>query len=879
MKAMRFTGATAREVMGQVKAALGEHALIISSKRVGDQIEVVATGADEIEVTQVTPAPVPAAPVRSAPAAHVSPAVQAGQGRPLPAAPARQAVPPSAAQPQRVAPAMAAYAHAADLPVQPAAPAVQVPVEPASPAQAPAEVIRPGAAVAGQAEAQMAEALANFQSLMSSRLDGLVWGDTLKRAPTRVALMRDMLAAGFSTVLTRELLSAMPEHLTENVAMFRWLRQELAARLQVVADDTAVLRQGGVYALVGPTGVGKTTTIAKLAARWVQKEGRDALALITTDGYRIGAHEQLQTYGRIMGVPVFPMRHDGDLKPLMQRLEDKRVVLIDNVGLSQRDQGVERQLAMLDAAGRSVQRLVVLNAASQGDTLEEVLNAFSVRAASGETQSTLRGCIITKVDESTHIGSVLDAVIRHGVPIHYVSGGQRVPEDLTLPDAMDLVDRALSKVGQEKSGLYAPAEADLAALMGNVQVAAETGPGGPGTEERQRVLHWLMAQGQPEQQGQEGAEAAYQAALNWIAYDRASRLARESWRDQVYLPGDGRVSVASLAQLWLKTARDAYTSVCENYMLALHGRVSLAANVPVTTLAGALMMSDTGQVMTTPAQQLLMPYGSFSACEPHDMPVALDIHDAFRQRVAWLQQGVAHMPTVHVFDRVPQAQMEALDMPHLKWLMLVAGSLKLKGADGSASSVRELADHLAYVPLRRRPDGLAELRSAPAGRLGSGDILLIGQARVSWLQAVPVEGEVAAEATPADLRLVVIRSLNPENGQVMNQWFGLSNMPEIKVSADMLAVWMMQYEHARVCFKYMAQAWPLLDGVGNEDAWLQRAMLAGQLGAATWQLTHTTHAAPFRELVTRLTGWTPAQSGKNTLAALLKTFAFLEMAV
>lgn len=876
MKAMRFTGATAREVMGQVKAALGEHALIISSKRVGDQIEVVATGADEIEVTQVTPAP--SAPARPAPTAH---AAQSWQGRPAPVAPPVQEAPAApVAQPQRFAPAMAAYAQAADLPAQNPALA-QTTTESVRPAPVTAEAVRTSAAASGQAEAQMAEALANFQNLMSSRLDGLVWGDTLKRAPTRVALMRDMLAAGFSTVLTRELLSAMPEHLTENVAMFRWLRQELAARLQVVADDTAVLRQGGVYALVGPTGVGKTTTIAKLAARWVQKEGRDALALITTDGYRIGAHEQLQTYGRIMGVPVFPMRHDGDLKPLMQRLEDKRVVLIDNVGLSQRDQGVERQLAMLDAAGRSVQRLVVLNAASQGDTLEEVLNAFSVRAESGETQSTLRGCIITKVDESTHIGSVLDAVIRHGVPIHYVSGGQRVPEDLTLPDAMDLVERALAKVGQEKSGLYAPAEADLAALMGNVQAAAENGPGGPGTEERQRVLHWLMAQGQPEQQGQEGAEAAYQAALNWIAYDRASRLARESWRDQVYLPGDGRVSVASLAQLWLKTARDAYTSVCENYMLALHGRVSLAANVPVTTLAGALMMSDTGQVMTTPAQQLLMPYGSFSACEPHDMPVALDVNDAFRQRVAWLQQGVAHMPTVHVFDRVPQTQMEALDMPHLKWLMLVAGSLKLQTAQGAVSSVRELADHLAYVPLRRRPDGMAELRAAPAGRLGSGDILLIGQARVNWLQAAPVEGEVGhvSDVTPAELRLVVIRSLNPETGQVMNQWFGLSNMPEIKVSADMLAVWMMQYEHARVCFKYMAQAWPLLDGVGNEDAWLQRAMLAGQLGAATWQLTHTTHAAPFRELVTRLTGWTPAQSGKNTLAALLKTFAFLEMAV
>src|SRR5690606_39150888 len=186
----------------------------------------------------------------------------------------------------------------------------------------------------------------------------------------------------------------------------------------------------GVYALVGPTGAGKTTTIAKLAARCIVREGAGGVAMLTTDTYRIGAHEQLQIYGRLMGVPVYSVRDAGELRRILAEVKDRRIVLIDNVGISQRDRHVAEQAAMLCAAGRPVKRLLVLNASSQGDTLDEVAHAY--RHGDGQD---VAGCIITKTDEATHIGAALDTAIRHRLPVHYVSHGQKVPEHLVLARA------------------------------------------------------------------------------------------------------------------------------------------------------------------------------------------------------------------------------------------------------------------------------------------------------------------------------------------------------------------------------------------------------------------------------------------------------------
>src|SRR5690606_28571963 len=200
------------------------------------------------------------------------------------------------------------------------------------------------------------------------------------RAPMGIAVFRELLGAGFSTALARTLSERLPHNLDREQAL-AWVRNELASHLPVLDDDKGLLAGGGVFALVGPTGVGKTTTTAKLAARCVMQYGADKVAMLTTDGYRIGAHEQLLIYGRILGIPVLPATDAAALREALHELRGKHIVLVDTIGMSQRDQNVAEQAALLCGASRPLRRLLVLNAASQGDTLDEVAHAY--RAGDG----------------------------------------------------------------------------------------------------------------------------------------------------------------------------------------------------------------------------------------------------------------------------------------------------------------------------------------------------------------------------------------------------------------------------------------------------------------------------------------------------------------
>ena len=275
--------------------------------------------------------------------------------------------------------------------------------------------------------AGLQNAISALRGALESRMDGLLWGGRQGpgREPAGAALFRSLLDAGFSTKLVRTLVERMPEGLDADAAL-AWARNELVTHLPVLGSEDTFL-SGGVYALVGPTGVGKTTTLAKLAARCVAREGRDQVAMLTTDNFRIGALEQLQIYGRLMGVPTHSVRDAGELRRLLAELGSRKIVLIDTTGISQRDRHVAEQAAMLCDAGKTVRRLLVLNAASQGDTLDEV--AYAYRNGVGED---VAGCIITKLDEASRLGAALDTAIRHRLPIHYMSVGQKVPEHLEL---------------------------------------------------------------------------------------------------------------------------------------------------------------------------------------------------------------------------------------------------------------------------------------------------------------------------------------------------------------------------------------------------------------------------------------------------------------
>ena len=387
MNVKRIVAKTSREAMRQLREALGTDAVILSNRAVEGGVEVLALASEDIAAM--------APPVHDAPA-------------PAPAAPRSQAA-------------------------WPQAPDVQAEAEPAVTIK---RRLIERVAVPSQDSAQLAQSVISeiktMQTRLESQLADLAWRDLPGRDPSGATLMRDMLAAGFSATLARELLEALPKGDAEQAQA--WMRNTLMQRLQVMQNETDMLDGGGVFALMGPTGAGKTTTTAKLAARFVVRHGADKLALLTTDSYRIGGHEQLRIYGKILGVTVHAVRDAADLRLALSELRNKHTVLIDTVGMSQRDQAVSEQVEMLCQAGKPIKRLLLLNATSHGDTLNEVVQAYQTRG--------LDGCILSKIDEAASLGPALDCAIRHQLSVHYLATGQRVPEDLHLANRQYLIHRA-----------------------------------------------------------------------------------------------------------------------------------------------------------------------------------------------------------------------------------------------------------------------------------------------------------------------------------------------------------------------------------------------------------------------------------------------------
>ncbi|GJL71311.1 MAG: hypothetical protein NMNS01_05100 [Nitrosomonas sp.] len=275
-----------------------------------------------------------------------------------------------------------------------------------------------------------------MRNAMENQLATVAWGNFTQRHPVKTKLLRNLLRAGFSPLLSRRLVDKLPVSQRYEQSMKKAV-SALVFNLQTVASDE-IIENGGVYALIGPTGVGKTTTTAKLAARGVMRHGADKVALLTTDSYRIGGHEQLRIYGKLLGIPVRSIKDTDDLQLTLSELKNKHMVLIDTVGMSQRDQMVAEQVAMLCDGGTDVKRLLLINATSNGNTLDEVISAYQSKG--------IHGCIITKVDEAVNLGVALDVVIRHKLVLHYVANGQKVPEDLHSANPRYLLHRTFESV-------------------------------------------------------------------------------------------------------------------------------------------------------------------------------------------------------------------------------------------------------------------------------------------------------------------------------------------------------------------------------------------------------------------------------------------------
>lgn len=396
MNAKKFIAATSRDALLLVRNELGADAVILSNRKVDEGVEITAlAGADLDRLTES----------KKMPGKQIS-------------------LPP---------------------PVQRTAAPEKITL--AEPAAAPIPAATSASAIASEQQGILSE-IKSMRNMMQEQIACLSWSDMQHRDPQRTQMLRSLLNAGFSPALSRQLLEKMPAD-----ADFSWIRQVLGNNLRVATQEEDVVVRGGVYALIGPTGVGKTTTTAKLAARAVVRYGADKVALLTTDSYRIGAHEQLRIYGKILGVEVHAVRDLEDLRLTLSALKRKHLVLIDTMGLGQRDSRVTEQTEMFDAAG--VQRLLLLNATSGGETLEDVVHKYHGTG--------VIGCIPTKLDEAGCLGTVLDVAVRHKLALHYITSGQRVPEDLHEVNLEYLLHRTFKPAA--KAAPFTLRELEFPALM------------------------------------------------------------------------------------------------------------------------------------------------------------------------------------------------------------------------------------------------------------------------------------------------------------------------------------------------------------------------------------------------------------------------------
>jgi flagellar biosynthesis protein FlhF len=505
----RFTAATSREALAKARMAFGDGTLILSNRPTATGVEVMATAEDALGSL---PPPALAPRQEATRAALVAQAAQAAQNAPPASAKARMAsrAQPAdespvaedaeqlamstlsfqdyvrermlrrrhealegggdaafAARTQADAPRLSAGAAPAASQLAQLAQQLQAasakpkataqPTAPAAPRVQHAlpfvkDVIHtrnaaPAAPVAAAPAHGIADELQAMREMIEERFNTMAWLGQARQDPIQSNLMLKLIRSGYSPGLARAMLERLPADMSAGDAV-RWIVEVLERNLRTDAQQQPLYAQGGIYALVGATGVGKTTTAAKLAAHCVQQHGAASVGLITLDTYRVGAHDQLRAYGRMLGV-VAHLAHDrAALQDLLGLLANKKMVLVDTTGVAPRDPRKQSMLDVLDVPG--VNRLLVVNAGGHGDTLDDVMSSFKT---SGVQQA-----ILSKVDEAVKLGPALDATVRHQLLLRGVCNGQRVPEDFERADAAKLVAASMRSSGRSA---YDPKALDL----------------------------------------------------------------------------------------------------------------------------------------------------------------------------------------------------------------------------------------------------------------------------------------------------------------------------------------------------------------------------------------------------------------------------------
>jgi flagellar biosynthesis protein FlhF len=285
---------------------------------------------------------------------------------------------------------------------------------------------------------EMSRELKYLRTAMDAKLATINWTPNPQTASARTDLLQRLAGMGISKKLSVTIANQFSKD-SDSEVLFDKAREMLIKVLPIAEDN--FLEAGGIIALIGPTGVGKTTTIAKLAAKFMLKHGSNQLALITTDNYRIGAYEQLNTYGRILDVPVRVAANAEELRDLIKSFADRRLILIDTAGMNQRDMKLVEQINTLQQNELSIKSYLVMSAATEYKAMSAIIKAFALFDP--------RASILTKLDEAVTIGSAISSVIEHNLPISFITDGQQVPEDIHSPHAQSLIEHCVAELNAE----------------------------------------------------------------------------------------------------------------------------------------------------------------------------------------------------------------------------------------------------------------------------------------------------------------------------------------------------------------------------------------------------------------------------------------------
>lgn len=408
MKIKRFFAPDMRQAIRMVRDEQGPDAVILSTRNTGGGVEIVAAIDYDAELVN---------------GMLGEPQDDQRAAQPETPAPA-DARRPAAEQSQVAAPAAT---DAEETPPEPEIPAVPELLKRSAPARTPRVEWTQDPALSA-----MQDELKSLRAILQDQVTRLATADYDRREPVRAEIARRLVKAGFDEAVARGVAAGTTSLATPGEA-WREAQFGLAQRLPVVAADP--IEQGHVIALIGATGVGKTTTAAKLAARACLRYGSKSVALISTDDFRVGAQRQLASFGLLLGLPVRQARSTGELADQLAEFDNRRLVIVDTAGMGQRDLRLIEETRKLSQVAE-LQSYLVMSANVQREVMDEVVDAF------GRDQ--LAGCILTKLDEAARLGPALSTLLTHQLPVAFISEGQRVPEDLRPARASDLVNRALA---------------------------------------------------------------------------------------------------------------------------------------------------------------------------------------------------------------------------------------------------------------------------------------------------------------------------------------------------------------------------------------------------------------------------------------------------